>query len=154
MRNLSAEALASIHAERTAQVWLTLIELGGAGIPAPIRLVANPENIVSRGYTYIGFPFEIDLPRQSGEGRAAQLSIDNTDREIVRLLRELDQAPDVLIEIVLADSPDTVEFQLPGLRLRNIEWTVARVTGDLVFEDTLGEPACDTMTPSRFPGEF
>jgi hypothetical protein len=154
MRNLSAAALESIHAERTSNVWLTLLELGGEGIASPIRLVANPENIVSRGYTYIGFPFDIDLPRQSGEGRAAQLSIDNTDREIVRLLRELDAAPDVLIEIVLAESPDTVEFQLPGLRLRNIEWTAARVTGDLTFENVLGEPACDTMTPSRFAGMF
>ena len=154
MRNLSAAALESIHAERTSNVWLTLLELGGEGIASPIRLVANPENTVSRGYTYIGFPFAIDLPRQSGEGRAAQLSIDNTDREIVRLLRELDAAPDVLIEIVLAESPDTVEFQLPGLTLRNIEWTAARVTGDLVFEDVLGEPACDTMTPSRFAGMF
>ncbi len=154
MRNLSAAALESIHAERTAQVWLTLLELGGDPVEGSLRFVANPEDVVSRGYTYIGFPFKIDLPRQSGEGRAAQLSIDNADRRIVRLLRELDAAPDVLIEIVLAESPDTVEFQLPGLRLRNIEWVGARVTGDLTFENVLGEPACDTMTPSRFPGMF
>ncbi len=154
MRNLSAAALESIHAARTSNVWLTMLELGGEGIASPIRLVANIENVVSRGYTYIGFPFKIDLPRQSGEGRAAQLSIENADREIVRLLRELDAAPDVLIEIVLAESPDIVELQLPGLRLRNIEWVGARVTGDLVFENVLGEPACDTMTPSRFAGMF
>jgi hypothetical protein len=154
MRNLSAAALESIHADRTDRVWLTLLEIGGAGMAAPVRLVANPVNVVSRGYTYIGFPFRLDLPRQSGEGRAARVEIDNTDREIVRLLRELDDAPSALIEIVLAEQPDTVELSLAGLKLRNVEWTAQSVTGDLVFEDVLAEPACDTMTPNRFAGMF
>jgi hypothetical protein len=154
MRTLSAEALEALHAERSDQAWLTLLEIGGDGIVAPVRLVANPVNIVSRGYTYIGFPFRLSLPKQSGEGRAATIEIDNTDREIVRILRELDAAPDVLIEIVLDDTPDVVEMTLAGLKLRNIEWSARSVSGDLVFEDILAEPVADTMTPKRFPGMF
>jgi hypothetical protein len=153
MRNLSAAMLEAIHDAQTDEAVLTMVEIGD-GVEAPLRLVCNPVNIVAGGYTYLGYPFKLELPKQSGEGRASQLIVDNVDRDLVRLVRELDEAPGVYIKIVLASDPDTIEMQLAGLRLRNADWDVGQVSGDLTFEDTLSEPAADTMTPGRFPGLF
>jgi hypothetical protein len=95
------------------------------------------------------------LPGQGGDGPGeAQLSIDNTDRVIVDTLRSITDAADVLIEIILADTPDTVEVALPPLKLRDVTYNVSTVTGYLRFEDLVTEPACETITPSRFPALF
>lgn len=153
MRTLSQAALDAIHAQNSDRAWLTMLEIGD-GVEAPLRLVANPVNVVSDGYTYIGFPFEMNLPQQKGEGRAAQIAISNIDRQIVRMLREMDTAADVLIRVALDHDPDTIEYELSGLKLRNVDGAGDRLSGDLLFEDIDTEPACDTVTPNRFPGAF
>ncbi|NDC57532.1 MAG: DUF1833 domain-containing protein, partial [Alphaproteobacteria bacterium] len=78
MRSLSATAVASLTAETTDEVWLPLVTISHADLSSPIRVVANNENITSRGNTFIGYPFEIELPSQNDQSPGeARLRIDN-----------------------------------------------------------------------------
>lgn len=153
-RTLSAAALASMHAQETGEVWLVLLTITNPGITT-IRVVNNTENIVSRGNTFIGFPFEIELPGQDPDSpSSARLRIDNVDKQIVEAVRSISTPPLVTIEVVLASQPDTVEIAYSNLTMRSVEYDVDSVRGELTFESIFSEPVTLTMTPNRFPGLF
>jgi len=61
-RTLSNAALASMNAQATGEVWLVLLTLSHPTLATPIRLVNNNEDVVSRGSTFLAFPFEVELP--------------------------------------------------------------------------------------------
>lgn len=154
-RTLSSVALASIHAQETGEVWLVLVTISHSTLATPIRVVANNEDITSRGNLFQAFPFDIVLPGQDADGPPrATLRFDNVDRTAVNAIRGLTSAPDVLLEVVLASNPDLVEISFPGLSLRNVRFDALQVEGELFFESIFNEPVTLTMTPSRFPGLF
>ncbi len=155
MRTLSAPAVASQNAENTAEVWLPLVTISHPALAEPIRVVGNNENITSNGNLFVAYDFKIVLPGEDPDNpAAAQLDIDNVDRVIVQTLREIDSPPMVVIQVILASSPDLVEIEFAGLVLRNATYDAMRVTGDLVFEEILTEPIATTLTPDKFPGMF
>lgn len=152
MRQLSDAGRASAFAQETSEVWLVLLTLSHADLAQPLRFVNNTAAVVSRGETYVGFPFEITLPGEDGEAFGqARIRIDNVDRAIVNTVRSLDSPLQVLIEVVLASQPDTVEASFDGLTLRSAEYDALVVTGVLRFEEVLSEPVSVQMTPARFP---
>jgi hypothetical protein len=154
-RSLSPAALASANAQSTDEVWLVLLTIEHNEIDSPIRVVNNTEDIVSRGQTYIGFPFDFELPGEDADAPTkARLRIDNVDRRIVEAVRTISSPPLVTLEVILASAPDTVEFSFSGLTMREIDYDVSSVSGDLLFESIFAEPVTYTMTPSRFPGLF
>lgn len=153
-RTLSSAALASMHAEQTDEVWLVLLTISNPGMTT-IRVVNNTEDIVSRGNTYIGFPFEIELPGQDPDSpSSARLRIDNVDKRIVEAVRTITTPPEVTIEVILASQPDTVEIAYSNLSMRAVEYDVDSVRGELTFESIYSEPVTLTITPNRFPGLF
>jgi len=154
-RTLSIPADESLMDETTDEVWLVLLTISHASLAQPIRVVHNNEAITSRGNTFQAYAFSFIMPGQGGDGPGeAQLSIDNTDRVIVETIRSITDAPDVLVEVVLADTPDVVEIALPPLKLRDVTYNAATVTGFLRFEDLITEPVAETITPSRLPALF
>lgn len=154
-RTLSSNALASIHAQETGEVWLVLLTIENTGLATPIRVVNNNENITSRGNVYQAFPFEIVLPGEDPDGISkAVLRFDNVDRTAIQAIRGLPSAPTVTIEVILASAPDTVEISFGGMSLRNVRYDATVVEGELHFESLYNEPITFTMTPSRFPGLF
>lgn len=154
-RTLSTPALNSLMDEATHEVWLVLLTISHASLAAPIRVVHNNENITSRGNEFTAYAFQFIMPGQGGDGPGeAQLSIDNTDRVIVETIRLITDAPDVLVEVILADTPDVVEISLPPLKLRDVTYNASTVTGFLRFEDLVTEPVSETITPSRLPALF
>jgi hypothetical protein len=155
MRQLSTAAVSAIMAQETDEAFLPLLTISHADLAEPIRLVANIENISSRGETYIGLPFEIEFPQEDGEQiGAARLRVDNVDRMIVQTLRTIQTPPTVTVEVVLASQPDTVEMALTNLTLRDAAYDALAVTGYLRPEDVTEEPIGETITPTRFPGLF
>lgn len=153
-RALSSTALASAFAQETDQVWLLLLTVTHPQLTT-IRLVNNTVDIVSRGQTFIAFPFELELPQDDGESMpSASIRIDNVDQTIVRAFRALSTPPLVLIEAVLASSTDTVELSLEGLTFKSLTYDAATITAQLGFEPILVEPIAVSMTPTRFPGIF
>ncbi len=140
----------------TAQSFLMLLTLDHADITPPIRVVNNTENITSRGDEFIAYPFELELPDSvTTSAPKAKLTIDNVSREIAQSIRQITSAPTVLMELIRASDPDTVEVGFPVFTLRDVKWDMLTVSGELVLEDLMTEPfPADQFTPSYFPGLF
>ncbi len=155
-RTLSQAARRAINAEATGEVFLLLLTIEHEELAAPIRVVNNTENVVSRGELYVAYPFEIALPGEDPESVArVSLRIDNVDRQIVQALRPVQAPLSVALEVVLAGSPDTVEAGPFTLTLIAAECDAFVVTGELAFEDVLNEPfPGHSYIPSDYPGLF
>lgn len=153
---LSTAAVRAAFAQETDKVFLVLLTIDHAAMPAPIRVTSDGVNTVSRGNTFVPFPFELELPEADAEREPrARLRICNVDRQIVITVRSLSTPPTVLMEVVLADTPDTVEAEFPAFELRRADYDVLLVEGDLTQESFLDEPyPGDQFTPATFPGIF
>ena len=155
MRTLSPEATRAGHDQQTDKVWIVLLEITAAGLATPIRVASDNQDVIHQGWTFIGYPFEVELPPESPDRpMIARVRIDNTERLIVNEVRNITEPPSVTLKVVLADQPDVIEVDYAGMRLRNVTWDAGEISGDLVYEDILSEPVCEQMTPARFPGMF
>jgi hypothetical protein len=145
-------------AERTGEVVLHLLTLNHPNMAAPLRVTDDTVQTVSRGDTFIAFPFDLQLVKNSNDAPPiGRLTISNVDRQIVLALRSLPLEPplSVLIEIVLASAPNTVEASLVGFELRGANYDAQRVSGDLVLDVLDREPyPAIKYLPSNFPGVF
>lgn len=154
-RTLSNAAILSQNLQSSSEVWLVLLTISHATMSTPIRLVNNNEDVVSRGNTYIAFPFEIELPGEDpDQPPKATLRIDNVDRRVVQTLRSITSPPTITLEVILASAPNTVEVSFTNMTLRSAQYDVTSISGELTFDAIYTEPVTLTMTPSRFPGLF
>lgn len=146
----------SAFAQDTADVWLPLLTISHPNISPSIRVVFNTVNITSRGEEFFAFPFDVILPSEQDDAPSrARLVIDNVSREIAQAVRSIRTPPSVLIEIIRAGEPDTVELSWPNFWLRNVTWNAQQVSGELVLEDLVDEPyPASTFTPASFPALF
>lgn len=155
-RTLSSTAISALYAQETGEVFVVLLTISHEALTQPIYVCSDAVNTVSRGITFISFPFELQLPDSTGEGPSvARLTIDNVSEEIESNLRKITSPPSVTIEIVRAAEPDLVETSFPGFILANVKADAAQVQADLVMEDLSIEPfPSDNFVPSLFPGLF
>lgn len=152
MRSVSANAVRSINASETGEVWLYLLTIEQASLTEPIRITSDAVDTVSRGESYVSFPFELVLPT-ADEGRPARarLVIDNVDRRITEAIRLIDSPATVRIESVLGRDPDHVEVAYGKFRLTAATVTLARVEADLTLTDWATAPfPYDRFDPTRF----
>lgn len=154
--SVSATAKAALFAQETDEAFLPLLTVEHEDLDQPYHFVDNPVNVVSRGRTYLGFPFQVDLPPQDPDRPPrVRLTIDNVDRRIVQALRAIDTPPTITLEIVLASDPDTVEAGPFVMTLANADYDAVQIEGDLAHQDVLNEPfPGDTFNPAAFPGLF
>lgn len=154
-RTLSTAALQAINAQETSDVFAVLLTIE---VPdsTPIYLTDNSENIVSRSRTYVSFPFALELPSdENGQISEARLSIDNVSRYLVDEIRGITDPLQLTIEVVLVDSPDTIEYSAEDYTLRQITYDALTISGTLTQENYLSEPyPKDVMSASNFPGLF
>lgn len=154
-RSLSNKATTSIYMPSTDEVWLVLVSIAHASLAQTLYFVNNKTDVVSNGITYTAFPFAIELPGEDGDKpMLARLTIDAVDQQVINAVRSISSAPDVTIKVILASQPDTIEAMYTGLKLRNVEYDMHTIRGDLVFENILTEPVSISMTPPLFPGMF
>jgi hypothetical protein len=155
MRTLSTRALTSLMVENTDEVWLPLLTVTHPSLTSPLYVVSNNENVTSNGHTFIGLPFELILPEQSQEQLGSmQVSVPNVDGTIIALIRPLIDPPIVSLQVVLAATPNTIEFELDGLIMRDVQYDAGDIHFSLRFDDLLSEPLCEIQTPDRFPALF
>lgn len=155
-RPVSLAARRALYAPETGEVFLILLTLSHPTLGTPLRLVNDSGAVTSCGETFVAYPFDLTLP-EDDEGRPprARLSIDNIDRQIVATVRNLTSSPSVLIEIVRAADPDTVEARFADFRFVNISYDSQVVEGDLTLEDFTAEPfPAGSFSPALFPGIF
>ena len=156
MRPLSSLARSAFYAPEMGEVVLLLLTIEEASLDAPIRVVHNTEDIVSRGHTFVAFVFSIELPVESGDApRAVRIQIDAVDQSIIKAIREAIEQPKVTLEIVLASHPDTVEAGPFLFRLENVTYTAVSVVGEITFENVERVRSNNhKFTPYLFPDLF
>lgn len=145
-RPLSAPAMSALMAQVTDEAFLVLITFTHVPTSETYRCVLNTEDIVSNGETFTATYFEFTLPETSDRApQGCQIAVDNVDQRLVGLLRSITEPLQVLVQLVLASSPDTIEMELPDLVLREADWDSSKITGTLVSEDPLNQ---------KFPGNI
>jgi len=151
-RTLTLAAKQALAASETADAFLILLTIDHPDLAQPIRVTSDGVNTVSRGNTFIAFPFALILPDDSHDRPPrARLAIDNVDRRIVEAIRSIGSAPTVLMEIVRAADPDTVEASFVEFRLTNTRYDELVVEGDLTLESFVAEPYPATIfSPADF----
>lgn len=158
-RPLSTVLHTAMNAQQTGEVLLAICSITHASIlNGPLRVVNNLVDFVSNGNTYTAFPFQITLPEDADEGRPRlRLVLDNVDRSIITAIRSIPPStpPTVQVDLVLASQPNTVEVSFPNLTLRNVDYDVFVVEGDLALDEDDREPFPSmSFTPQLFVGLF
>ena len=153
-RDVSAAFTAASTAEATDEVPLVLLTVDHDELDAPIRVCDNIEAITSNGNTFLALPFDVELPDDGERPGEARVRIDNVSRDIALVLRRISTPPLVTIQVVLASQPDTIEYEITNLTLRDATYDLNYVSGFLRFEDLTTEAVAEIITPQRFPALF
>jgi hypothetical protein len=157
VRSLSSTARRAVYAANTGEVFVFLLTLRHPSFAADILVCSDSARVVSLGRTFEPFPFQVSLADETEDAPArVALTIGNVDRRIVEEIRRVPSgAVEVVVELVLASSPQTREAGPLTFTLRDVQYDALQVDGELAFEDLLNEPwPAHTMTPGRFPGMF
>lgn len=155
-RSLSIVAKQAIFGQSTDQVFLMLLTIDHDDLSSPIRVVNNYENITSGGDVYVGYPFVFSLPDEDEETLSqVELVISNVDRLLVNSVRSINSPLSVVLEVILADTPDTIEAGPLNMTMRDVKYDALRLTGTCNFQDILNEAYPNGLyIPSDYPGLF
>lgn len=151
----SAAAVRELFAQNSGEVFLPLLTLSHPSMTT-IRCVNNNESITSRGDVFAAFPFQLDLPTDAAETLpTAKLTISNIDRSLLDEIRTLSGAISVMLEVVTASTPNTVECGPFNFDIVAAEYDLQAITATLAYEPILNEPfPADNFDLQRFPGLF
>lgn len=152
---VSSSAQAQAVAQHATDPFLVLLTLTHATLATPIYVARNRQDVVSRGNTYLAYPFQISLPTDNDGAPQAKITVANVSRRIGQALERCVYPPDCTIELVLASTPDTVERSWSGFSFTQATWDAFRVTATLEVLGYWDEPWPGVfMTPQDFPGMF
>ncbi|HYD87108.1 MAG TPA: DUF1833 family protein [Vitreimonas sp.] len=152
-RFIDAVAAANTDEQPVALVTVTHADFGG-----PLRWCTGGADIVSRGFIFAARPMTPVPPGESADGRpsAAKLVVDNIEPDAVGAFRSITAGrPSVLIEVVLAATPDTVEQTWPGLQIVASRPAADSIECDIAERDD-GEEIwpLQAFTPGSTPGLY
>jgi hypothetical protein len=110
---LSQSALQAVLSSATEKVFLECLTISHPDI-STIRLVNDTQDLSRTSGTFTRFPFSVSAATQV-QDRPPSINItgDAVDQRIVQGLRELAgkrERAQITYEVVLADTPDTIEF--------------------------------------------
>ncbi|HBQ88661.1 DUF1833 domain-containing protein [Alcaligenes aquatilis] len=95
---------------------VALLEITHSSFSAPFRLANDTKAWISRGVTYVGYPFRFTLPDSSeGESPKMVLEMDNTGGDILRELESIrEPGEEVWCSIIMIDRsmPDVHAMKL------------------------------------------
>jgi Domain of unknown function (DUF1833) len=153
---LSPEMLAQLYTQESSDPFLTLITLEHSSFAAPIRLVNNSEDVVSRGNTFTAFPVKIRLPVDDGESlRQVAIEFDNVSLFLINDIRTVTSPISAKLEMVLASMPDDVQIELGELVLGQLTYDKQKISATLTMDGFLNtELTSEKYSPSIFPGIF
>lgn len=143
----------SLYAEILPASYLLLVEIDHSSLDDPIRIVANPDDVIFGSNTYESFPFSANLPGDDGDKPGmGQLTISNVDYTISRLIRTISTPISVNLRVVLSTDLSDVQCEYLGLKGRSVPYNASTITFQLSFEDVLnvGFPG-RTYNLSTFP---
>lgn len=155
-RNVSLAALQASLATETEKVFLVLLELNHSDLAIPVRLVNNTEDVTSNGNVYTAFPFHARMPDDQEEREpVAELVVANATRELIDSVRSLQGKLDTVLSVVLADSPNVIEWGPVDMEVKVVNYDADSVTFQLGMQAFSEEPfPSRSFTPAQFPGLF
>lgn len=155
-RDLSLTARQALAAAESSEVWLCLVEIEHESLTAPIRLVANTQDVVHGGDTYTAYPFRLALPEERDDQLTqVRFEIDNINRLLMVAVRSITTPAAFRLKVVLASDPEVVEAGPFEFTLRDVQYDAFVISGVLMYEDVMNEPwPADTFTPASFPAIF
>lgn len=155
-RVLSTAAKQAIFAQQTHEVFLMILTIEHDDLGGPIRVVNNRDNITSGGDVYTAYPFAFALPDEDEETLSqVELVITNVDRLLVDSVRSIATPLTVTLEVILADTPDTIEAGPFIMSMSEVRYDALKLSGTCNFQDLLNEPYPEgSYTPSTYPGLF
>lgn len=156
MRAVSVNALRAMLAQETGEVFLVCITITHPSIVTQ-RLVNDAQPLVRTAGTYTPCPMQMTLPAQrSDQIPQVNLVIDNVDRTVLEQIRTVAGIPQVVMEVVLASSPDVVEAGPFDFALMSATYDVMTITGVLGYMDEVlnQKVPADEYTPTNSPGLF
>lgn len=138
-RPFTSRGYRALQAEVEDAALLALVTISYEPTGAILRAVNNTEIVTSRGDDFYPWAFEFQLPEDSLD-RTPELTfvIDNVAQELVDLIRQAIEPPQLTIEVVVSDTPDVVELTIDELILRRVEWDRQRITASLQINDVIG----------------
>lgn len=164
--SLSPEALKAIYSPDSDDTLIVLLTFSGSGI-STTRIADNYTQrlsetasevvygVVSRGSNFLFLPFNFSLPTEDDAAPRCQITINDATRQLIPILRSINQAVTVKIEIVLKSNPDVVEVDFGNFLMSGITYNADTITGELTVESLALEPfPAHSFTPSYFPGLF
>lgn len=152
---ISQELKEQLFGQESNDPFLMLVTLESDDFDT-LHFVNNTEDIVSRGNTFIAFPMQIVLPTDDGNTvREVSISFDNTNLEIMNQIRSTINPISCKVEAVLYSDPDTVQYSIEELKIRDIAYNATSLEGRLYLDDFLNtEITSERYTPSLYPGVY
>lgn len=166
-RSISNALKRAIFAPEVNETFVILLTIDHPDLSEPLRISSDNKEeffiddvktrgIVSNGNYFIYYPMVISLPN-SGEEIISSftIQIDNVNQEVMRTIRQLNTPPTATLQVVTASDPNTIEIELPGFTLVNVEADSFVISANLTLKTFTGEPfPGGQMLPSNFRGVF
>ncbi len=158
MRHVSQRALQAMLSQETGEVFLVCLTISHPTLQSPFLLVNDYNPLVRTAGTFQPFAFDVSLPaEQEDQLPQVAMTIDNIDNQILQAIRNIPgQRPSVVMELVLAATPNAVEAGPFNFSILSIDYNDATIQGTIGFEDDLLNTAfpADTYTPTNSKGLF
>lgn len=166
---VSMEAQKVLYQEETGDYPILLLTIDHPSLDDPIRIstdsterssLTTDEQVVyctiSNNLEYVFYPVEITLPSEDEtKAPTVTMSIANTGKQIVDIVRSFPTSPTVRMDLVLGSNPDKIEGSFSGFKFETIDIDIMTISGDLVLDILTTEPfPYRTFTPSTASGLF
>lgn len=170
LSSLSAAAVKAMFSSETEESIIMLLTIYDPATNLPvIRLADNYTKrisetadevlygVTSRTDDFVFLPMQVSLPTEQDTGSpSCSIILNYVTPEAVEIVRtQLTKPTKLLIEIVLASSPNTVEASFPGFYITSATYNSESISFDVSMISYAVEPfPAFNFTPSYFPGLF
>jgi len=156
-RNLSIPAFRAMFAQETEEIFLMCLRLEHPSFDEPLLVVQNNRDVERHEGTFKASFFELSLPEDAPDVvPQVNLTVDNVDRSITDAIRNLTGRVKIVMDVVLASSPNTVEAGPFEFYMLSAMYNAQSVQATLGFEDDILNMVFPKgkYTPANSPGLF
>lgn len=170
LSSLSAAAVKAMYSSETEESIIMLLTIYDPSTNLPvIRLADNyttrvsetPDEVYygvsSRGENYLFLPMAISLPTETDTGApSCSITLNYVTKEAIQLVRtQLTKPTKILLELILSNSPETVEASFPAFYITSATYSAESINFTLNMISYESEPfPAFNFTPNYFPGLF
>ena len=122
-----------------------LLTINHSSFNQPYRFASGDpreqESITSNSLVFQVFPFEISTFTDDDREPEVRVSIQNVDDRIGAVILGLsNETLNATVQVILLETPDTIEYELVNLELVDIEINAIAITGRLIIRGFATEP--------------